>query len=31
VPAGTVKTWLARGRRALAERLGEQQGAVHRD
>jgi RNA polymerase sigma-70 factor, ECF subfamily len=31
VPAGTVKTWLARGRRVLAERLGEQQGAVHRD
>jgi RNA polymerase sigma-70 factor, ECF subfamily len=31
VPAGTVKTWLARGRRALAARLGEQQGAVHRD
>jgi RNA polymerase sigma-70 factor (ECF subfamily) len=31
VPAGTVKTWLARGRRALAVRLGEQQGAVHRD
>jgi DNA-directed RNA polymerase specialized sigma24 family protein len=27
VPAGTVKTWLARGRRALAARLGEQQGA----
>jgi len=31
VPAGTVKTWLARGRRLLAARLGEQQGAVHRD
>jgi RNA polymerase sigma-70 factor (ECF subfamily) len=31
VPAGTVKTWLGRGRRALAARLGEQQGAVHRD
>jgi DNA-directed RNA polymerase specialized sigma24 family protein len=31
VPAGTVKTWLARGRRVLAVRLGEQQGAVHRD
>jgi RNA polymerase sigma-70 factor (ECF subfamily) len=31
VPAGTVKTWLARGRRVLATRLGEQQGAVHRD
>jgi DNA-directed RNA polymerase specialized sigma24 family protein len=31
VPAGTVKTWLARGRRALAARLGEQQGAVRRD
>jgi RNA polymerase sigma-70 factor, ECF subfamily len=31
VPAGTVKTWLARGRRVLAARLGEQQGAVHRD
>jgi hypothetical protein len=26
-----VKTWLARGRRVLAARLGEQQGAVHRD
>jgi DNA-directed RNA polymerase specialized sigma24 family protein len=23
VPAGTVKTWLGRGRRALAVRLGE--------
>jgi RNA polymerase sigma-70 factor, ECF subfamily len=31
VPAGTVKTWLARGRRALAARLGEQEGAVRRD
>jgi RNA polymerase sigma-70 factor, ECF subfamily len=31
VPAGTVKTWLARGRRALAARLGEQEGAVHRE
>ena len=31
VPPGTVKTWLARGRRALAARLGEQQGAVRRD
>jgi RNA polymerase sigma-70 factor, ECF subfamily len=31
VPGGTVKTWLARGRRALAARLGEQEGAVHRD
>jgi RNA polymerase sigma-70 factor, ECF subfamily len=31
VPAGTVKTWLARGRRMLAARLGEQEGAVHRD
>jgi RNA polymerase sigma-70 factor (ECF subfamily) len=31
VPAGTVKTRLARGRRVLAARLGEQQGAVHRD
>jgi RNA polymerase sigma-70 factor, ECF subfamily len=31
VPPGTVKTWLARGRRALAARLGEQQGAVHHD
>jgi RNA polymerase sigma-70 factor, ECF subfamily len=31
VPGGTVKTWLARGRRVLAARLGEQQGAVHRD
>jgi len=31
VPPGTVKTWLARGRRALAARLGEEQGAVHRD
>jgi hypothetical protein len=26
-----VKTWLARGRRALAATLGEQQGAVRRD
>jgi RNA polymerase sigma-70 factor, ECF subfamily len=31
VPGGTVKTWLARGRRVLAARLGEQQGAVHHD
>jgi RNA polymerase sigma-70 factor (ECF subfamily) len=31
VPAGTVKTWLARGRRALAARLGDEQGAVHHD
>jgi RNA polymerase sigma-70 factor (ECF subfamily) len=28
VPGGTVKTWLVRGRRALAARLGEQEGAV---
>jgi RNA polymerase sigma-70 factor (ECF subfamily) len=31
VPPGTVKTWLARGRRALAARLGEEQGAVRHE
>jgi RNA polymerase sigma-70 factor (ECF subfamily) len=31
VPAGTVKTWLARGRRALAARLGEQEGAARHE
>jgi RNA polymerase sigma-70 factor (ECF subfamily) len=31
VPPGTVKTWLARGRRALAARLGDEQGAVRHD